>query len=102
MSKTFSYFFLNDYLFSSGIVVDGADGTDIPNNPNMGVDVDYTVDTTTVTIQFDGFESHLHGVMMYEWAVGTTPGGEEVQPFMSEGITHTEEETVAGDGQYFV
>ena len=68
----------------------------------MGVDVDYTVDTTTVTIQFDGFESHLHGVMMYEWAVGTTPGGEEVQPFMSEGITHTEEETVAGDGQYFV
>ena len=63
------------------------------------MDVDYTVDTTTVTIQFDGFESHLHGVMMYEWAVGTSPGGEDVQPFMSEGIIHSEEENVAGDGK---
>ncbi|CAG2251013.1 unnamed protein product [Mytilus edulis] len=35
---------------------------------------------------------------MYEWAVGTSPGGEDVQPFMSEGIIHSEEENVAGDG----
>ncbi|CAG2246701.1 unnamed protein product [Mytilus edulis] len=75
----------------------GADGTD-ENTPELGVDVDYTVDTTTVTVTFDGFESHLHGVMMYEWAVGTSPGGEDVQPFMSEGIIHSEEENVAGDG----
>ncbi|XP_052081925.1 uncharacterized protein LOC127719726 isoform X2 [Mytilus californianus] len=81
----------------AGLVVDGADGTD-ENTPALGVDVDYTVDTTTVTVTFDGFESHLHGVMMYEWAVGTSPGGEEVQPFMSEGIIHSEEENVAGDG----
>ncbi|XP_076085326.1 uncharacterized protein LOC143056125 [Mytilus galloprovincialis] len=80
-----------------GLVVDGADRTD-ENTSELGVDVDYTVDTTTVTIQFNGFESHLHGVMMYEWAVGTSPGGEDVQPFMSEGIIHLEEENVAGDG----
>lgn len=78
--------------------MDGADGTDIQDNPDMGVDIDFTSDTTTVTVQFEGFESHLHGVMSYEWAVGTTPGGEDVQPFMSEGIIHTEEDNVAGDG----
>ncbi|XP_076085507.1 uncharacterized protein LOC143056307 [Mytilus galloprovincialis] len=81
----------------AGLIVDGADGTDTTST-ELGVDVDYTVDTTTVTIQFDEFESHLHGVMMYEWAVGTSPGGEDVQPFMSEGIIHSEEENVAGDG----
>ncbi|VDH98959.1 Hypothetical predicted protein [Mytilus galloprovincialis] len=81
----------------AGLIVDGADGTD-GTSTELGVDVDYTVDTTTVSIQFDGFESHLHGVMMYEWAVGTTPGGEEVQPFIIEGIIHSEEENVAGDG----
>ncbi|CAG2251012.1 unnamed protein product [Mytilus edulis] len=33
----------------AGLVVDGADGTD-ENTPELGVDVDYTVDTTTVTV----------------------------------------------------
>ncbi len=98
----------HDYIHSlislfcyTGLVVDGADGTDIPDNPDLGIDVDYTSDTTTVTVQFDGFESQLHGVMRYEWAVGTTPGGEDVQPFMSEGIIHSEEDSVAGDGKSF-
>ncbi|XP_071177975.1 uncharacterized protein [Mytilus edulis] len=80
----------------AGLIVDGADGTD-ETSTEVGVDVDYTIDTTTVTVQFDQFESHLHGVMMYEWSVGTTPGGEEVRPFMSEGIIHSEEKNVAGD-----
>jgi hypothetical protein len=37
--------------------------------------------------------------MAYEWAVGTTPGGEEVQPFMPHGIIHKEEQDVKGDGR---
>jgi len=83
-------------MFSPGFVIDGADGTE---GTAMGVDVDYTHDYSTVTAQFSGFTSHLHGVMSFEWAVGTSAGGEEVQPFMEHGINHHEEENVPGYGK---
>jgi hypothetical protein len=38
----------------------------------LGKDIDVTLDVTTVTVQFEGFESADQGIMGYEWAVGTT------------------------------
>ena len=40
--------------------------------------------------------------MDYEWAVGTTPGGQDVTTFSSDGIFHVEEQTIAGDGNFLV
>ncbi|GFR58918.1 protein jagged-2 [Elysia marginata] len=62
-------------------------------------DIDFQKDKTTVTAQFNGFSSHLKGVVKYDWAVGTSPGGEEIQPFMTAGLMHDESETgVPGSG----
>ena len=63
-------------------------------------DSDYQEYTTTVTAQFTGFESHLHGVVEYEWAVGTTPGGEDVMSYVPYGLIHNEESDVKGNGRF--
>lgn len=44
----------------------------------------------TVTVGFRGFESSLHGIAAYDWAIGTEPMGEDVQPYMEYAIRHTE------------
>ena len=87
------------YICFSGTVIDGAATT--YNIPSLALDgdIDYQSDITTVSMQFAGFTSHLHGVMAYEWSVGTTPGGEEVMPFTTHGIIHKEERNVPGDGK---
>ncbi|XP_046562951.1 uncharacterized protein LOC124271844 [Haliotis rubra] len=83
----------------AGIVIDGADSTERTDFIGIGSDMDYQKDTGVVTVQFAGFESHEHGVTYYDWAVGTTPGGEEVQPFIMAGLIHEEAETkVPGNG----
>ncbi|XP_052067219.1 uncharacterized protein LOC127706604 [Mytilus californianus] len=66
---------------------------------DIGDDLDFQSDMSTVSVQYTGFESHLHGVMAYEWAVGTTQGGKKVQPFMPHGVIHNEEKDVKGDGK---
>ncbi|XP_052081235.1 uncharacterized protein LOC127719259 [Mytilus californianus] len=82
----------------AGIVIDGTDGTDHDPVSDIGVDIDYQSDISTLSVQFTGFESHLHGVMAYEWAVGTSPGGQDVTTFSADGILHVEEQNIAGDG----
>ncbi|XP_048258717.1 uncharacterized protein LOC124137708 isoform X1 [Haliotis rufescens] len=83
----------------AGIVIDGADSTERANFIGIGSDMDYQKDAGVVTVQFAGFESHEHGLTYYDWAVGTTPGGEEVQPFIMAGLIHEESETnVPGNG----
>ena len=85
-------------LFSvTGLVFDGAEGTD-DSTLVIDKDIDYQQDYTTVTAQYTGFESHLHGVVHYEWAVGSTPGGEDVLSFTSHGLIHSEEAAVVGNG----
>lgn len=64
----------------------------------MKDDIDYQADSHTVTMRFFGFESSLHGIMAFDWAIGTSPGAEDVQPFLEDGIIHEEEEDVAGNG----
>ncbi|ESO82597.1 hypothetical protein LOTGIDRAFT_236952 [Lottia gigantea] len=78
----------------AGIVLDGAEGTE--GSPS--VDIDYQLETGTVTVQFSGYESALHGISRFDWAVGTTAGGEEVQPFMEASLIHKEEADLPGNG----
>jgi hypothetical protein len=52
----------------------------------MGIDMDYTLDEHTISVQFEGFESKLYGIKHMEWAIGEQPFGEEVQPYLREGI----------------
>ena len=67
---------------------------------NVTSDLDYQLGSSTVSVQFSGFESALHGVMRFEVAVGTEPGGEDVLPFTSASIVHMEQPDVVGHGKW--
>ncbi|KAI8485717.1 hypothetical protein Bbelb_365510, partial [Branchiostoma belcheri] len=71
----------------SGYVTDGSDPTS---------DADYQMDNTAITAHFTGFESQLHGIAHYLWAVGTSSGAYDVQSFVSAGIVLTLEDEVKG------
>ena len=96
-----SHVLVDGTLFSllSGIVTDG--GVDTVVMAAVGSsDVEYQLDKWSVTAQFSGFTSHLHGLSRFDWAVGTTAGGEEVMPFDVLGIIHDEAESgTPGNGQ---
>ena len=49
-------------------------------------------------MRFSGFESSLHGIQGFDWSIGTTPDGEDVQPYMEHGIVHSEEDNIPGHG----
>lgn len=68
---------------------------------NVTSDIDFQLGSSTVSVQFTGFESALHGVMRFEVAVGTQPSGDDVLPFTSGNIVHMEEVDVAGHGKFF-
>ncbi|XP_060596420.1 uncharacterized protein LOC132750448 [Ruditapes philippinarum] len=88
-------------IHSSPITVVPEDVTGIVHDgpyEHLENDIDYQADTHTLTIQFSGFESSLHGILEYDWAIGTTPGSEDVQPYLEQGIIHNEEENVVGNG----
>ncbi|XP_038050728.1 uncharacterized protein LOC119723897 [Patiria miniata] len=77
----------SDVICSSPIRVVEEDQTGyVTDGPTMLQDIDAQQERTTVTVWFDDFESELHGISHYEWAVGTTPGGEDIQPLTSDGI----------------
>jgi hypothetical protein len=84
------------------LVVDGADNIDKVLGEMAAVhyvsDTDYQLDTATVTVQFTGFESTMHGVMQFEMAVGTEPNGEDVLAFTDANIIHLEEVDPVGKG----
>ncbi|KAK3609657.1 hypothetical protein CHS0354_035942 [Potamilus streckersoni] len=89
----------SDTMYSTPIIVVPEDKTGISRDgAEDTVDINYQMDTGTVSVQFEGFESSMHGVMTYQWAVGTQPGGEDVQPFIEAGLLHNEEKEVAGQG----
>ncbi|XP_052806221.1 uncharacterized protein LOC128235438 [Mya arenaria] len=69
----------------TGIAVDGPRG-------GISNDIDYQGDMHTVTMSFSGFKSSLHGIQTYDWAIGTTPQGEDVQPYLEYAIRHSETE----------
>ncbi|XP_070562332.1 uncharacterized protein [Ptychodera flava] len=80
-----------------GIVIDGSEPAMSENGTLIG-DVDYQKEATVVSAHFHGFESYMHGIVHYEWAVGTTPRGDDVQPFIRAGIVVGSEENNPGGG----
>ena len=51
-----------------------------------------------MSVTFSGFESTLHGISAFVWAVGTEAGLEDVQPFTELGINLSEEANADGTG----
>ncbi|XP_064643636.1 uncharacterized protein LOC135497734 [Lineus longissimus] len=78
---------------ATGHIADGPAGTDSINQEMIGEDIDVTLDGHIVTMQFDGFSSHLYGIQHVEWAIGSSQYGEDVQPFMSKGTILSEDDT---------
>nr|XP_006820036.1 PREDICTED: uncharacterized protein LOC102804939 [Saccoglossus kowalevskii] len=83
---------------SVGVVLDGAQPLQRSNDNNLEGDVNYQSDATVVTAEFAGFESHLHGIVDYEWAIGSFARGEDIQPFMRAGVVVNDEVDYPGDG----
>ena len=57
---------------------------------NMTSDLDRQLVSSTVSVQFSGFESTLNWVRRFEVAVGTQPIGEDELPFSLANIVHME------------
>ncbi|XP_070573688.1 uncharacterized protein [Ptychodera flava] len=81
----------------AGIVDDGPD-TDVIGSDTISVDVEYQKEDGVVTAQFHGFESQINGIVHYEWAVGTEPRKDDVQPFSSAGIVVSDQHDNPGEG----
>lgn len=88
----------------TGMVYDGAEGSeDIVSGtlrPDGVFEIDHQLDASTVTVQFTGFESSLHGIMKFEMAVGTEPEKQDVLPFTEDNVVHVEETNVEGNGMW--
>ena len=80
-------------LIFKGIIFDGIQ----PNT--LLEDLDYVGDASTVSVRFSGFESTLHGISSFAWAVGTEPSLEDIQPFTELGISVVEETNNDGTGK---
>ena len=66
---------------------------------NMTSDLDNQLVSSTVSVQFSGFESTLHGVRRFEVAVGTQLVGEDVLSFTLANIVHMEQPDIVCHGQ---
>ncbi|KAI8485273.1 hypothetical protein Bbelb_370200 [Branchiostoma belcheri] len=83
----------------TGVVVDGPRMTDSEDDDVATIDVDYQLHTGTVTVRFKGFESARHGIVHYEWAIGTAALWDDVQPYSSAGIvTYNDNANLEGIG----
>ncbi|HEB54466.1 MAG TPA: hypothetical protein ENI87_14540 [bacterium] len=64
----------------AGQVFDGA---------SLGVDVDGQSETTTLSANWTGFVDDSGVIAAYEWAIGTSAGATDVQPWTGVGVTAT-------------
>ncbi|XP_070573951.1 uncharacterized protein [Ptychodera flava] len=81
-----------------GFVIDGANQPESEGD-DVDIDVDYQLESGTVTVQFHDFESAQHGIVHYEWAIGRSPLADDVQPYISVGIVQPDEkEDTIGEG----
>nr|XP_006817933.1 PREDICTED: uncharacterized protein LOC100377080 [Saccoglossus kowalevskii] len=81
----------------AGITDDGPDTQTIGTNI-VSVDTDYQKEDTVVTAQFHGFGSQVHGIVYYEWAVGTQPRLDDIQPYTDAGIVVDNQHGNPGEG----
>jgi len=54
-------------------------------NDGTGADISFQPYTTTIAANWTGFSDAGSGIASYQWAIGTTPGGTNVQAFTSVG-----------------
>ncbi|CAH1258771.1 JAG1 [Branchiostoma lanceolatum] len=80
-----------------GVVFDGPLTVSNETHTNP-VDVDFQRDNTAVTVQFEGFRSVLNGLAHFEWAIGTSPRLDDIQPFSAAGIVLTQDSQHPGYG----
>ncbi|KAI8510725.1 hypothetical protein Bbelb_116410, partial [Branchiostoma belcheri] len=80
-----------------GVVFDGplTEANETHTNP---VDVDFQLDHTAVAVQFEGFRSVLNGLAHFEWAIGTSPRLDDIQPFSAAGIVLAQDSQHPGYG----
>ena len=50
-----------------------------------GTDLIVQIDSTTISGNWSGFADPESGIAKYEWAIGSSPGGTDVQPFVNVG-----------------
>ena len=77
-----------------GIVYDGISDSD------KITDEDYQADSTTISLSFAGFKSTLHGISSFVWAVGSSPGLEDIQSYTEIGVIPPEDQSTLNDGNY--
>lgn len=52
-------------------------------NDGTSADSDHQASLNTISANWSGFSDTESGIVSYEWAIGTTAGGTDVQPFVS-------------------
>lgn len=51
----------------------------------LGADIDSQSSTSTISANWTGFTDNSGEIASYDWAIGTTPGGTEIQPWTNVG-----------------
>lgn len=70
---------------SNGVRIDQNAPTAGTVRDGTGADIDLQ-GTTTISANWSGFSDSVSKIAGYEWAIGTTSGGTEVQPFVGVGL----------------
>jgi hypothetical protein len=67
------------------IVVDDTPPTAGTVNDGLGADVNFQSSMSSITANWSGFADLDSGIASYAWAIGTSPGGQQVQVFTNVG-----------------
>ena len=70
---------------SDGVSVDASGPTPGTVNDGPGADIDIQGSQTTIAANWTGFSDSGSGLATYQWAIGTTPGGTNLQAFTNVG-----------------
>jgi N-acetylneuraminic acid mutarotase len=71
---------------SNGVFVDTVPPVGGVVNDGRAADVDVQTSVTTIEANWSGFSDAQSGIVGYEWAIGSTPGGQEIRVFESVGL----------------
>jgi hypothetical protein len=72
---------------SDGVTVDNSGPVAGTVSDGNGADVDWQSSLTNISANWSGFADAQSGITGYEWAIGTTSGGQQIQTFTNVGIT---------------
>ncbi|XP_033105583.1 uncharacterized protein LOC117107873 isoform X2 [Anneissia japonica] len=81
-----------------GMVWDGTETEIIDGRLIVAHDIDAQMQETELFAIFHGFESQLDGLAAYEWAIGTEPRFDDVQPFSQAGLVLYKDPNQMGTG----